>query len=119
MNYRYLGMTGRPPSGSKRFTFGVRVRTATRCIGLPSRIHHPAKVGAFCLNMSYQDISSHIKSYKIYKLTMSELQLSESALQVTYNSLISACHRGSQWQRALIVLKELEPCSAKARNRCK
>lgn len=112
-------MTGRPPSGSKRFTFGVRVRTATRCIGLPSRIHHPAKVGAFCRNMSYQDISSHIKPYKIYKLTMSELQSSESALQVTYNSLISACHRGSQWQRALIVLKELEPCSAKARNRCK
>eukprot|EP00434_Breviolum_minutum_P020079 symbB.v1.2.017711.t1/scaffold1384.1/size122353/1 len=28
--------------------------------------------------------------------------------EVTYNSLIAACHRGSQWQRALIVLKELE-----------
>lgn len=31
--------------------------------------------------------------------------------QVTYNSLIAACHRGSQWQRALIVLKELDPCN--------
>ncbi len=34
-----------------------------------------------------------------------------SGKQVTYNSLIAACHRGSQWQRALIVLKELDPCN--------
>lgn len=58
-----------------------------------------------------------LKTSPLYLLTRFQLKdlkirgVQPAGKQVTYNSLIAACHRGSQWQRALIVLKELDPCN--------
>lgn len=58
-----------------------------------------------------------LKTFPLYLLTRCQLKdlkirgVQPAGKQVTYNSLIAACHRGSQWQRALIVLKELDPCN--------